>query len=91
MSTVPFTMRVDKDLKAAIEEEAQRQDISASQIATRAIRSHLAAQEARREAIEAAMEEAKKGAFISSEKMLAWMASWGTENELPIPEPDIQK
>lgn len=91
MATVPFTMRVDADLKAAIEEEAQRQDISASQIATRAIRSHLESQSAERAAIEAALIEAEKGAFISSEAMLAWVRSWGTDNELPMPEPDIQK
>ncbi len=90
MSTVSFTMRVDADLKAAIEEEARRQDLSASQIATRAIRSHLEAQEFRRKAIEAAFAEADKGEFISSEAMLAWVNSWGTENELPMPEPDIK-
>jgi predicted transcriptional regulator len=86
MSTVPFTMRVDPALKAAIEEEAQRQDISASQIATRAIRSHLNGQAAERAAIEAAVIEADKGKFVSEEVFTAWVQSWDTENELPMPK-----
>jgi predicted transcriptional regulator len=33
--------------------------------------------------------EADKGIFISAEAMHRWVESWGTENELPPPEPDI--
>ena len=40
-------------------------------------------------AIQEAKEEAKKGAFISQEAMEKWVASLGTDNELPTPEPDI--
>ena len=31
------------------------------------------------------------GPFISAEKVHEWMRSWGTENELPRPKPDIYK
>lgn len=86
MTTVPFTMRVDADLKAAIEEEAARQDVSATQIATRAIRTHLNGQAAERAAIEEAIIEADKGRFISEEAFTAWVESWDTENELPMPK-----
>ncbi|WP_299880990.1 hypothetical protein [uncultured Sulfitobacter sp.] len=86
MTTVPFTMRVDADLKAAIEEEAARQDVSATQIATRAIRTHLNGQAAERVAIEEAIIEADKGRFISEEAFTAWVESWDTENELPMPK-----
>ena len=34
--------------------------------------------------------EAGEGAFTSQEAMDAWVASWGSESELPPPEPDIQ-
>ncbi|MFN0190719.1 MAG: CopG family ribbon-helix-helix protein [Aestuariivirga sp.] len=40
-------------------------------------------------AIDEALREADDGAFVSSEKALQWMASLGTPNELPLPEPDI--
>ena len=48
--------------------------------------SRLTAKEA---AIKAAVAEADKGVFVSSEAVDRWMESWGTDNELPIPEPDI--
>ena len=40
------------------------------------------------EAVKAADES---GEYISNEKMMAWLRSWGTPNELPPPEPDIFK
>jgi predicted transcriptional regulator len=89
MPTVQFTMRVDAELKAALEEEARREDISASQLAARAIRSHIGAKEAERAAIEAAVLEADKGVFISEAAFTAWVSSWDTDNELPPPKPDI--
>ncbi len=89
MPTVQFTMRVDAELKASLEEEARREDISASQLAARAIRSHLSAKEAERVAIEAAVLEAEKGVFISEEAFTSWVNSWDTNNELPPPKPDI--
>ena len=33
--------------------------------------------------------EADKGVFISAEAMHRWIESWGTEKELPPPEPDV--
>ena len=89
MPSSSFSMRIDDELKSAIEEEARREDLSAAQVVTRAVKSHLEAQIARREAIEAAFDEADRGEFISSEAMLAWVNSWGSEDELPMPEPDV--
>ncbi len=89
MGTVPFTMRIDETLKRALEDEARREERSASQLATRAIRKMLDAKAAQRKMILEAVAEADKGIFISEEKMTAWVDSWDTENELPEPEPDI--
>ena len=36
-----------------------------------------------------AVRKADEGVFVSAEKVHAWMRSWGTDNELPRPEPDI--
>lgn len=33
--------------------------------------------------------EADKGIFISQEAISDWLDSWGSENELEAPEPDI--
>jgi predicted transcriptional regulator len=51
--------------------------------------SYLEHSEAERALLEARIAEADKGIFISSEAMHRWMESWGTENELPPPEPDV--
>ena len=40
-------------------------------------------------AIREAVAEAERGIFISQEKMNAWVSSWGTDSELPPPEPNI--
>jgi predicted transcriptional regulator len=40
-------------------------------------------------AIDEALAEADKGVFISGEAVSKWLASWGTPDELPPPEPDI--
>ena len=90
MPSSSFSMRIDDDLRSAIEAEARREDLSAAQVVTRALRRHLEAQTARRKAIEAAFAEADKGEFVSSEAMLAWVNSWGTDNELPMPEADVK-
>lgn len=89
MTTVPFTMRLDKDLKSSLEAEAKLEDRSASYLATRAIKMLLEAKAAKRRLIEEAVAEAGKGVFISEEKMNAWVESWDTGNELPEPEPDV--
>ncbi len=40
--------------------------------------------------IDEALKEADEdGEWISHEKMSEWLLSWGSENELPPPEPDI--
>lgn len=42
-----------------------------------------------RAAIRAAEAEADKDVFISSAAMDAWARSWGSDEELPPPQPDI--
>lgn len=40
--------------------------------------------------IDAAVKEADEGIFISQAAMNAWVDSWGTDNELAPPKPDIR-
>ncbi|MCP5071995.1 MAG: ribbon-helix-helix protein, CopG family [Rhodobacteraceae bacterium] len=89
MASVPFSVRLDEDLKASLEAEAKREDITASQLATRAIRKMLEDRAAYKRMLDEAVAEADKGVFISSEAVMAWVESWGTDNELPRPEPDV--
>ena len=89
MSSVPFTFRIDPEMKASLEAAASASDRTPGYLAKKAVADYLEAREEKRRAIEEALEDAKKGYFISSESMHRWMDSWGTENELPRPEIDI--
>lgn len=89
MATVPFTLRIDPEVKAGLEEAAKANDRTASYVAAKAIEAYLKAREEKRRILEEAVKEADKGVFISEEKMDAWMMSWGTDNPLPPPTPDI--
>ena len=89
MSTVPFTFRIDKELKKSLDLEAQTEERSASYLASKAIKLMLDQQEEKRLAVKKAILEADKGVFVSQEAVHGWMDSWDTENELPKPKADI--
>jgi predicted transcriptional regulator len=84
-----FSMLLEPELKEWLEEEARRRDRSAGYVAAQAIALQKARSEARRHLIEDAVAEANEGDFISAEKMNAWFASLGAEDELPEPEADV--
>ena len=89
MSSARFTLRLDPELKQWLEEEAERRDRSAGWLAKQAIEAMRRASEERRQVIEEAVRAADRGEFVSSVAVHAWMASWDTGGELPMPEPDI--
>lgn len=90
MANVPFSLRLDADVKAKLKREAQQLNRSESFIAATAIRKYLAACEQKRKAIDAALEQADHGAFISSEAIGAWVDSWGSDNELAPPAANVK-
>lgn len=89
MSTSPYTIRLDEALKRALEYEAELDDRPPAQLAVRAIREMVKARQAKRAAIESALQDAEQGHFISSEAMSAWIDSWDTGDEDSVPQPDI--
>ena len=89
MSTIPYTIRLDASLKQELEREAALDDRPPAQLAVRAIRAMIAARQAKRAAIGAALAQADQGRFISEEAMMAWIDTWDTDQEGPMPKPDI--
>ena len=89
MATSPFSLRLSPELKKRLDAVAESEDRSASYVATKAIEAFLDARDAKARAIDAAFREADQGIFVSQEAVHRWMNSWDTDNELPIPEPDI--
>ncbi|MEF3366301.1 hypothetical protein V3H18_07120 [Methylocystis sp. 9N] len=89
MPTVPFTLRIDAAIKKRLEQEAKREDRSAAYVAQQAIHAYVEAKERARAAIRAAETEADKGVFVSGAAMDEWVRSWGSDEERPMPQPDI--
>lgn len=89
MASSPFSLRLSPELKERLDAVAESEDRSASYVATKAIEAFLDARDAKDRAVDAAFREADKGIFVSQEAAHRWMNSWDTDNELPIPEPDI--
>jgi predicted transcriptional regulator len=89
MSATPLSLRLDPEIRERLQREAHAEDRSLSYIAQKAIISFFNAKDNKKQAIMEALAEADNGIFISDEAMTAWVESWGTDNELPIPEPDL--
>jgi len=85
-----FSVRLSPETKRELEEYARATQRSSAFIVKEAVEMHLAERRAYLAAIEEAIREADEtGEYISGEAVDRWLASWGTENELPPPEPDI--
>lgn len=82
-------MRLEPELKTWLEDEGKRSDRSAAYVAKQAIAKVKQETEAKRQMIRDAVAEADKGVFVSQQAVHDWMESWGTDNELPKPQPDI--
>lgn len=89
MKTVPFSLRLDSNLKAQLEKEAKEHDRSASYIAVKAIKNYLLIQSSKKRTIDEALKRADRGIFISQKTMGSWVNSWESDNEPPQPKPDI--
>jgi predicted transcriptional regulator len=87
--SAPFSLRLDPELKARLEAEARNQDRSASHVAAKAIEMFLDVQDAKRLAIERALDQADAGAFVSAAAVQRWMESWDSDQELLAPRADL--
>ena len=89
MGESPLSLHLDSGAMAQLEHEARQRDVPVNDLARDVIERYLEIQSIEREIIAARIEEADKGVFISGEAMSRWVESWGTDHELPPPEPDI--
>ena len=85
-----FSVRLPPETRRELEEYAKATQRSSAFIVKEAVEAHLAERRAYLAAIEEAIKEADEtGEFISGEAVDRWLASWGTDNVLPMPKPDI--
>lgn len=90
MSSTPFSIRLSDELRESIATISRISHRSQSQIAAKAIAEYVAKNEWKLKAIQEAKLEADQGVFISQEATLNWLDSWGSENELQPPSPDVK-
>ena len=89
MASDRITIRVEPELKQWFEQQAKLKDRSLGYMVTESMEQTKRSSEARDQMIRDAMAEADRGVFVSEEAVHKWMDSWVSENELPMPEPDI--
>ena len=90
MAISPISIRLDEITKARLERSAKAQDRSLSYVAQKAILSYLDTQELKHKAIvEALAEFEHETHLVSGEAVSAWVESWDSEAELPMPGPDV--
>lgn len=89
MADVPFSIRLDPLIKKRLEKEAKFEKRSAGYVVQQVLKDYLDGKDYERKIADDAFVEAEKGIFTSGEKVFAWMEAWGTDKELPFPEPDI--
>ena len=80
-----MTVRLDKRIKQSLDEIAKHENRSKSFMAAAAISEYVAFHESQVEGIKKAIASADKGEGVPHEKVKAWVESWGTDNELPMP------
>lgn len=89
MANDRITIRVKPELKQWFEQQAKRKDRSLGYVVVQSMEQTKRSSQARDQMIRDAMAEADKGVFVSQEAVHKWMDSWDSDNELPLPEPDV--
>lgn len=84
-----LSVHVPEALQAGIERLAEERNVGKEQIVSEALARYIEDETEYHDAIHEALTEVEAGIFVSGEKVLEWVKSWGTDNELPIPQPDI--
>jgi RHH-type rel operon transcriptional repressor/antitoxin RelB len=88
MSTT-LTLRIAETLKSKLESLAEATQRSKSFLAAEALERYVAEESWQVAEIKEGMRQADAGLLIAGEDMDKWLASWGTEHELPPPK--VQK
>lgn len=89
MASKPFTLRLPDESRESLVLLSTLLKRPQASIASEILKEELKRRAARIKALQEAREEAKKGEFVSHEAVEAWIMSVGTDNELPMPKPDV--
>ncbi len=83
-----LTLRIDSELKDQLDQLAQSTHRSKSYLAAEAIRQFVAVNNWQIDGINKAVKMADGGGpFIPHDEVEAWLTTWGTDDEIPPPNP----
>ncbi len=86
-----FSVRLPPETRRELEEYAKATKRSSAFVVKEAVEAHLAERRAYLAAIEEGLRDIDEGDTIPGDEIIAWMESWGTENELPPPSTRREK
>lgn len=82
----PVSVRLDPNLNARISAIAVALDRPKSWAIEQAVEEFVAVQEWQLAAIEEGIRAADEGRTVAHEEVVAWVTSWGSPDELPMPK-----
>lgn len=90
MTKMMISARIPVSVNEQLELMAKREKRSKSFLIEEALAIYVEREEMIVAKMEAAFKQAdESGEWISNDAVIEWLESWGTENELPRPEPDV--
>ena len=89
MTATPYSVRLAPETRAKLEKWAERQERPVSFLVQKALDNYIEELEHHHRNMTEAEAELDRGVFTSWAKVKTWLDSWDTDNELPMPEPDI--
>ena len=84
-TTTTMTVRLSTSVKNSLAQMAKSENRSKSFLAAEAIEGYIAIREEQIAGIKRAIASADAGKGVPHEKVKAWVSSWGSDNELPMP------
>ena len=85
-ASATFSIRLKPEIKKRLAKLAQASGRSSNFLIADAVESYVADQERTLAEIRQADRQVKGGHYIKHEDMKAWLLSWGTDHELPLPK-----
>lgn len=85
MSTTSLNTRINETVKKDLEEICEWSDRSQAFHTERALKDYLAKEKIFKTMMLESEQDIAEGRTVPHSQVKAWLKSWGTENELPVP------
>ncbi len=87
MPTAPLNARIDQSIKDDLLAVCERTQRSQSYHTEKALAEYVAREKEFRALIQEGLDAADRGECVEHDRVMEWLESWGTDDELPLPKP----